>query len=248
MENAHRRIESTLEKLIRDAAEDWGISPANMMCIFAVPFVVPLITIITALVSRPLFDALTAEDHFGEWLQVLGWSAALYFVCVVFVRLLRSRRHALAVLYACFGLGIVFIIGEEISWGQRIFAFGTPEGLAVVNRQGEVNVHNIFGVQTAFSWGLFLVGLYGSLLPYLAARKWGSYAGWPDFVRALVPHWIMIPYFLLLFVWRFYRNLFQPVQEYYFAISRFGETTELVLAAAVLAFAWHQWSRNVPAR
>ncbi len=36
----------------------------------------------------------------------------------------------------------IFIAGEEISWGQRIFDFDTPAALAG-NRQGESNIHNL---------------------------------------------------------------------------------------------------------
>ena len=35
------------------------------------------------------------------------------------------------------------VLGEEISWGQRIFGFATPEGLAAVNYQREFNFHNL---------------------------------------------------------------------------------------------------------
>jgi hypothetical protein len=44
-----------------------------------------------------------------------------------------------------FGLAILFFIacGEEISWGQRIFNFATPEGLKEINQQKEFNIHNI---------------------------------------------------------------------------------------------------------
>lgn len=33
--------------------------------------------------------------------------------------------------------------GEEISWGQRIFGFSTPDSLAEINVQTEFNLHNI---------------------------------------------------------------------------------------------------------
>ncbi len=33
---------------------------------------------------------------------------------------------------------------EEISWGQRIFGWETPEALSKVNYQNEINVHNVF--------------------------------------------------------------------------------------------------------
>ena len=38
---------------------------------------------------------------------------------------------------------MVFAAGEEISWGQRIFGFATPEFLLPLNQQQEFNVHNI---------------------------------------------------------------------------------------------------------
>jgi hypothetical protein len=37
----------------------------------------------------------------------------------------------------------VFIAGEEISWGQRIFGIPTPEAARAVNIQGELNLHNL---------------------------------------------------------------------------------------------------------
>jgi len=42
-------------------------------------------------------------------------------------------------------LALVFFLafGEEVSWGQRLLGFETPEQLAKINRQGEFNIHNI---------------------------------------------------------------------------------------------------------
>lgn len=44
-----------------------------------------------------------------------------------------------------FMLFLVFFIGagEEISWGQRIFNFGTPEIVEKINVQKEFNLHNL---------------------------------------------------------------------------------------------------------
>jgi len=36
----------------------------------------------------------------------------------------------------------ILIFFEEISWGQRLFGFHTPEALRAFNRQGEFNLHN----------------------------------------------------------------------------------------------------------
>jgi hypothetical protein len=46
---------------------------------------------------------------------------------------------------AVLGAGILFLVafGEEISWGQRIFQFETPEFVEELNRQNEINLHNL---------------------------------------------------------------------------------------------------------
>lgn len=41
-----------------------------------------------------------------------------------------------ALMFVCFG--------EEISWGQRVFGWGTPPALQEVNAQGETNLHNLW--------------------------------------------------------------------------------------------------------
>ena len=46
-------------------------------------------------------------------------------------------------LYIVGTLAFVFAAGEEISWGQRMFGFETPDYLRDVNFQNEFNVHNI---------------------------------------------------------------------------------------------------------
>lgn len=232
------------ERVIGQASLDWGIPRPFVTTVVLFPVVISLIAIVGGAVNRPLFDLLTGEDALGEWLQVLGWVVTLGFAVVVASRLGMARSPLLFGLYALLVMGVVFIVGEEISWGQRLFGWGTPEPLQEVNRQGETNLHNIYGVQTAFAWAMFVVGLYGTAAPLLALRRFGAYSSWPAAVQALVPHWLLLPYFLLMLVWRFYRNLFEPLDGYYFAISRFGEVTELVLVGAFVLFMWHQWKRT----
>jgi hypothetical protein len=42
-----------------------------------------------------------------------------------------------------FTILFIFACGEEISWGQRIFNFSTPEAIREVNIQEEFNLHNM---------------------------------------------------------------------------------------------------------
>lgn len=40
-------------------------------------------------------------------------------------------------------LACVYFAGEEISWGQWLFGWSTPEAMQVINDQNETNLHNI---------------------------------------------------------------------------------------------------------
>lgn len=42
-----------------------------------------------------------------------------------------------------YGLGNFYIAGEEHSWGQHFFNWGTPEYWTTINRQAETNLHNV---------------------------------------------------------------------------------------------------------
>src|SRR5690606_27922034 len=51
-------------------------------------------------------------------------------------RILQLSLLVLAILF-------FFGAGEEISWGQRILGFDTPDELSAVNAQDEANLHNV---------------------------------------------------------------------------------------------------------
>lgn len=40
-------------------------------------------------------------------------------------------------------LACVYFAGEEVSWGQHLFGWRTPDTLQALNRQGETNLHNL---------------------------------------------------------------------------------------------------------
>lgn len=65
-----------------------------------------------------------------------------FFVCVSF--LVKSKNQP-SLLKFWFGLAAVccfYVAGEEISWGQHIWDWATPDYWTNVNDQGETNLHN----------------------------------------------------------------------------------------------------------
>jgi len=68
-------------------------------------------------------------------------TAVFFFVASV-ICFIICRVH-FNVFILLLGLLLFTGFGEEISWGQRIFNFETPEGLKKINVQKEFTIHNI---------------------------------------------------------------------------------------------------------
>ena len=98
--------------------------------------------------------AMIPEDHYFE----IGGATSLFVTSLLFLRgfLLARRtldktRVSLAKQLIFLGLAFLFFFGagEEISWGQRILGFQTPQTLSQVNRQEEFNLHNLTALETS---------------------------------------------------------------------------------------------------
>jgi hypothetical protein len=92
-------------------------------------------------------DWLVKEDGLVEWTGAIGLlvGSALYCATFVFARRSRPADMAPAGVWALLAVAgaLFFFFGEEVSWGQRIFGFGTPETIGGVNAQDETTFHNV---------------------------------------------------------------------------------------------------------
>lgn len=93
------------------------------------------------------YNFLSKEDHLIEYLSSISLAitglfflkASIYSKKTVSVKSVKWNTFLFVV------LAVVFFIaaGEEISWGQRLFNFRTPEYLGQLNDQNEFNFHNV---------------------------------------------------------------------------------------------------------
>ena len=81
------------------------------------------------------------EDRFVE-----NFTAAAFLMSsiILIAAALAGRRSFRSLAYIIGGAAMVFLAGEEISWGQRIIGFETPAFLETLNTRGEFNIHNLF--------------------------------------------------------------------------------------------------------
>ena len=140
----------------------------------------------------------TYEDLVGEWAQTYSFLAAALLAIMVALRPTQYRWFFALLAVAC---SYVFL--EEISWGQRIFGFETPEFLKSRNLQGEANIHNLFtGPHKTLLKDLISVAVsialagYGLLYPLLQKFGW-RIARWFDRIGVAAPPLILWPFFTL---------------------------------------------------
>lgn len=124
------------------------------------PIALTLIGLAMISSNRSYYNWIIREDGPVEWLTVVVYALAAIIAFTVVMTLRSAHETVLSVLFALFALGLVFVAGEEASWGQRIFGYETPESWASVNTKDETNIHNLssFPVQRAF----LCVALYGA--------------------------------------------------------------------------------------
>jgi hypothetical protein len=112
--------------------------------VLIIVFVLMIVGVIAAWVNKPWFlQEYVAEDHFIEDITLVPL-AILTITCIVYlIKFARKKNIWFFLTYLMVGLGSFFVLGEEISWGQRIFNFKTSEYFQEHNSQDEENIHNL---------------------------------------------------------------------------------------------------------
>lgn len=139
----------------------------------------------------------TYEDLPGEWTQVF-----FFTVTLIGAILLARRDHPHGFFFMLLAMACFYVIGEEISWGQRLLSFASPEFFQQHNLQQEANLHNLFTGPVS-TWKkrmieyVLVAGLVGYGLIYpLLRKKNNKIAGWMDDHGLPVPPLYLSPYFI----------------------------------------------------
>lgn len=232
----------------RDAAA-WGLTSGQAVRLAVVPLVATVMLTAAAPFPR-LFIWLIDEDMLVESLQVVLLAIALVLCGRLSTRLVASERPILGILYGLLTLATFFVIGEEISWGQRLLGLRTPIALEAINAQGEITIHNIHGFHRPTTYAVMLAGMYGAIMPLV---RFALPAGRRHSVLSdlLIPPLCLVTSFAVPAGYRLCRFVLKP--ELYvipgyrvFVITEFSELGELCLYFGLAVFAWLNLRRLQP--
>ncbi|HHH76256.1 MAG TPA: hypothetical protein ENL03_04455 [Phycisphaerae bacterium] len=167
------------------------------------------------------------EDHVVECLTAVFFLLASVGIAIAAWRHPSIRANKLRVVFVLCWVLILFIFaGEEMSWLQRQLGLETPQSIANINKQNEINLHNVKWVDEYFGgkyrWLSLLVLTSGVLLPLLGRvrpiRRVFNRAGLP-----VVPvHYVMFflgGYLFGKMVHTEYTNDAAEIREFAFALG-----------------------------
>jgi hypothetical protein len=171
--------------------------------------------------SEKMWARLCREDGPVEWATF----AAFLLAGIIYFAKMRTGPLLEKIGRAAIGLFCIFVAGEEISWGQRLFAFKPPDAFLERNFQQELNVHNVLMDESGLGVALeskhlvvLIAVMFALVLPALVRIRQLSSA------IKLAPPLAFLPAALVV-----------VAAELTYPIDLTGEAAELLLGLVLLA-------------
>lgn len=207
------------------------LSPLYWLWIPIVAFCVQIV--LEIFISNDVLSIMHSENGPHETLQALLMIISFF---VVTYYMLNSKISRTLLLRGWFGLAAIccfYVAGEEISWGQHIWDWATPDFWTEVNDQQETNLHNTSSWFDQKPRLILILGIVtGTLiLPFLKKKKLFKL---PDQLDELLPSSQLKLLALFIIVPQLIEKLFESFDVILFA--RFSEVQELYIFYFVLLY------------
>ncbi len=205
--------------------------------------IVILLNLLLYIFSHKTFVTVNSEDHIIEYYQFVLYIGAAVYLFKTYLHL-NKQPDILKYFFLFATLAVTFVAMEEISWGQRIIGFGTPEVILINNVQNEFSFHNLKPFQAILHHSYIILGLLGTFA-WPISKKY--FIKLHHKFKVLIPPPQLSFFFFTLFVFYylhehqyFYYDLLSDQRTHYY---QWLETGELMLSIGVFFY-----SKNIFAR
>ena len=219
-------------------AIQYQLPTAVILTLFLCPFfLILLLSIFSLPICYDLHPYLWGEGKIIETTQfIIFLFAGILNIFISWRAAVLSEKMIVRLFYLALGLGMFFIAGEEIAWGQQYLHFKIPGFLQTINVQNELTLHNIGILQARSDFLNLSFATNGLIGIFFTIRG--------KINKIKVPHplfsWFGLIFTLAVFgIWfKIYlgdRPLNYP-DEYIFHIQT--ETAELLIALVGFLYPW----------
>jgi len=199
--------------------------------------VFPLLVVLCFLVASTAFPTafllIGTENGLVETAQVIVLTISLAVVTPLLLSKAKNKQNKVfSALLISFAVFLIFLIGEEIAWGQQILQYPSLPFFLQHNVQKEETIHNLKPIQDILFNTYIIIGGAGSFgwifSRYLEKLKNSASATLAKFIP---PKWVS-PYFLPMFSYGIVRVFHGPIQ-----IKTWEEGCELLAYTGILLVA-----------
>ncbi|MDQ4087640.1 MAG: hypothetical protein M3177_06495 [Pseudomonadota bacterium] len=204
-----------------------------------------------ALAAPETFVDLFSEDGPFENATALCYAVSAA-ACVLFA--VRARGHrVLRISLALLATLFVVVGGEEISWGQRLLDFETPETLVEINVQEEFTLHNIYSISIFTYPALATTAMLLFVAPLLSGTSADARRIFRAFELPVAPPVCAILYGVMIAAYlavglRLGTPTPLPISYSEYVPHFDDEMLEFLIAALFTTFALSNWRWRLPGR
>ena len=162
--------------------------------IFLFPILIASSFLMLKVLDSNLYINLIQEDTYLEYTQAIFYLLTFIISSLVVFRYLRKKEIVIGGLFLMFSLTMLFVFLEEISWGQRIFDFESPEYFEEHNDQNELTIHNLKPFMKIIAELYIVIAFIGTFGWYLTGKLRDGKA--KDILLSITPKKHLMFYFL----------------------------------------------------
>lgn len=215
------------------------IPKRSKLILSLLPFFLMIIMTVVRWVSPTFFLEAGVENGLVETGQNLALAASTFILFTLIWQHRRTHQKLYLSLLLVMLIGVIFLIGEEISWGQQILQFESHDFFQRNNLQTEHTLHNMRYVQDLLFNVYVIIGFFGSfgwrIRPFIS-KLLPKQA--PIILRFIPPVWIAT-YFVPLFAYGVIRVIAGPLE-----IKTWEESVELVAYVGIMFTTYRHWQKR----
>ena len=209
--------------------------------VFVIPIILSGAVVLWRLnITYASWKRIESEGGLFEYGTSLAYILAFVFALPVARYFYQTKQKRLGFFYYFMAGCFLFVGLEELSWGQHLFAWQSPNFFEVYNSQQETTLHNLIWVNEYIDYGYWILGLFGGIawlfIPQM--KHWRSHA-------YLIPDWYLSSFFFLVCYSYTIQAYYQEIQSFFQSfnleflgqfIFPLGEFAELLLGLGFLLF------------
>ncbi len=162
---------------------------------FLLTLIITVIMVVTALFF--FTNSMDVNTRIQEEDGVLEYLTALFFLVagVIFIYAMTSKRSTVRkklkdyrLLLIILGILCIFAALEEISFGQRLFGWDSPEYFEENSSQEETDFHNFEEISLVFGVAAAVLVLYGLIIPFGLRHRPRTFAWFREFLSIKIPY------------------------------------------------------------